>query len=130
MSKTAKQAFVAASYFEDGKWYSFNADDVVNWPRYSAKEEIPEDQKEDYDPRDWAELFPEEGEDVDLENFNILSIGDDEIVIVCGGDWQPPTKITLRMVNGELTAAEVEKFADFEDGLGEDEITAALPEVI
>lgn len=58
-------------------------------------------------------------EPLDLENFEWLSITDDELVIACGGDWQEPLILTIKIVNSKLTVVETEE--GFADGMNEDE---------
>jgi len=57
-------------------------DDVVNWPQVDIDDEL---------------------EPLDMENFEWLSINDDEIIIACGGDWQEPLTLTIKVINGKLT---------------------------
>jgi hypothetical protein len=55
-----------------------------------------------------------------MENFEWLSVTDDELVIACGGDWQEPYTLTIRIVNGKLTV--VNAVPGYEEGLGEDDL--------
>jgi hypothetical protein len=60
--------------------------DVTNWPQVKLEDE--------------DETF---NEPLDTENFEWISISDDEMVIACGGDWQEPLTLTIKLVNGKLT---------------------------
>jgi hypothetical protein len=67
----------------------------------------------------------DDGEQQDIENYEILSIDDDKMVMCCGGDWQEPMKITIELVDDKLTVTGVEK-GIFEEGLDSDEILLIL----
>jgi hypothetical protein len=74
----------------------------------------------------WPDVEDEDGnkESLDMENFEWLSIDDDQMVIACGGDWQDPQTLTIKMVNGELTVVETED--GFSSGISEEEFYAEL----
>jgi hypothetical protein len=64
-------------------------------------------------------------EPLDCENFEWLSIEDDELVISCGGDWQDPLTLTLKMNdNDELTVTKTEP--GFSSGLSEEDFYEIL----
>lgn len=70
----------------------------------------------------WPDVKDEEGyeEPLDCENFEWLSIEDDELVISCGGDWQEPMTLTLEMNdNDELTV--VSSKPGFSNGMSEED---------
>ena len=46
-------------------------------------------------------------EPLDMENFEWLSITDNELVIACGGDWQKPKTLTIKLINGKLTVTNI-----------------------
>ena len=54
-------------------------------------------------------------EHVDFENYEIESITDDKLVVVAGGDWQPPFRITVVMKDGEIEP-EVESIVQLAEG--------------
>lgn len=86
----------------------FGEDTVVNWPQ------VPEDPEDTHSPL----------EPLDMENFSWLSVTDDELVIACGGDWQEPFILTIKIVDGKLTV--VKAISGYEEGLGEDELMKAI----
>jgi len=73
----------------------------------------------------WPDVEDEgDNEPLDMENFEWLSIDDDQMVVACGGDWQEPLTLTIKMVDGELTVVETED--GFSSGLSRDEFYAEL----
>ncbi len=74
-----------------------------------------------------AENWPkdDEGEEQDLENWEIISITDDKMVMCCGGDWQDPMTFSIVLIDGKLTVTDIKK-GEFEDGMGSDEILRNL----
>lgn len=48
-------------------------------------------------------------EPLDMENFEYISITDDELVICCGGDWQEHLTLTIKLINGKLTVVHTEE---------------------
>jgi len=78
-------------------------EDVTNWPNVKI-----EDEGDD-------EVFEEP---LDLENFEWVSISDDEFVIACGGDWQEPQTLTIKLINGKLTVTNSAE--GFPDGMDEE----------
>lgn len=79
---------------------------VVNWPQISMKDFADDPEEESFD------------EPLDMENFEWLSITDDEIVVACGGDWQEPLTLTIKLINGKLTV--VKKEEGYEQGMDEE----------
>lgn len=88
----------------------FGEDNVVNWPQV----ELPP-----FEEGDKPELEP-----LDMENFEWLSVTDDEVVICCGGDWQEPLTLTIRLINGKLTV--INKTEGYEEGMSEEELLKAI----
>lgn len=86
----------------------FGEDNVVNWPQISMSDfsDDPEDQGIE--------------EPLDMENFEWLSITDDELVVACGGDWQEPLTLTMRIVDGKLTV--INYVSGYEEGLSQEEV--------
>ena len=72
------------------------------WPE--IKEEY-EDEIHDFEP-------------LDCENFEIISVTDDTIVMCAGGDWQLPHKVTISLVDDELTVTACKK-SKYQTGLSE-----------
>ncbi len=58
----------------------------------------------------------EEGDGQDVENWSIISLSDDKMVMCCGGDWQEPVKMTIELVDEKLTVTETE-FGIYDDGM-------------
>lgn len=69
-------------------------------------------------------IYDGEEESLDCENFEWISITDDEVVIACGGDWQEPLTLTIKVVDDKLTVVSTEE--GFADGLSEDEFYEVL----
>ena len=67
--------------------------------------------------KNWPSI---EGEPLDCENSEIISISDNEIVICCGGDWQDPQTLTISLVNSELTV--INSIDGYKDGMSNAEI--------
>ena len=63
---------------------------VINWPEIS-------DPDEDFDDEGTSEPL-------DLENWDIISIDDEKMVMCAGGDWQEPLTFTLTAKNDLLWA--------------------------
>lgn len=61
---------------------------------------------------------------IDFENFEVISIKPDKMVVCAGGDWQEPLTFTL-VVNGDkLKATDI--VAGYKDGLNLDKIESLL----
>lgn len=63
-----------------------------------------------------------EDEPQDCENFEWIEIKDDYFIINCGGDWQHPLTITIKLIRGKLTAVNSQPLNDWTDGMSEDEV--------
>lgn len=63
-------------------------------------------------------------EGIDFENFNIISITPDKMVVSAGGDWQEPVTFTLVPNGDALKVTDI--VAGFEDGMTLEEIEAIL----
>lgn len=65
-------------------------------------------------------------ESVDLENWSIISLDDDKMIMSASGDWQTPVTFTLITTDGDtLTAINLE-YDKFEDGMTERDILSVL----
>ncbi len=67
-----------------------------------------------------------DGEPVDTENLDFVSIDDDTVIIVAGGDWQEPTIIKIKNINNELTITDSYKSDDYPNILSYDDIVKIL----
>jgi len=74
--------------------------------------------------KDWPKI---EGESLVLENYEVKRLEDDHLLIWGGGDWQEPHDVTVKQVDGVLTAVSYEP-ADVseEEPLDEDEVIQRL----
>lgn len=67
-------------------------------------------------------------ERLDMENFEWLEISDDKIVVCCGGDWQEPMTLTIKLDGDNLLVV------DYKDGyivgLSENEFNQLLFDTI
>jgi hypothetical protein len=126
--QSVKAAFKAASGIEHGEWSWLDTDKVKNWPSYKSDMTPPENDDEDH--AEYLETLKEYSdgqEEIDTENFEVLEITDERVEIVCGGDWQPPARITLSLDEaGNLIASATEFFALFEDGMDRKKIAEIL----
>jgi hypothetical protein len=102
-----KSSEVEDPYY-DLDYEALGPDNVVNWPIVKIEDED----------------FQEE-EPLDMENFEWLSITDDELVICCGGDWQEPQTLTIKVVNGKLTVTNTIP-GEYRNGLNEEQFKLAL----
>ena len=91
--------------------YELFGEQITNWP-----EIIEEDMEEE-------DVIGKES--LDMENFEWLSIDDDELEICCGGDWQTPMKLTIQLDYDRLVVANTENDY-FENGLSKDEFNHIL----
>lgn len=98
--------------FYDLPYELLGENNVVNWPQISMKD-FPEDPEE--------EAFDEP---LDMENFEWLSITDDELIVACGGDWQEPLTLTIKLINGKLTVTHTEE--GYEEGMNEETFIKTL----
>ena len=103
----AKSAEVEHPFY-DLDYEALGEDNVVNWPivRLEWEGEVDE-------------------EPLDMENFEWLSITDDEIVVACGGDWQEPQTLTIKIVNGKLTVTNAIP-GEYREGMSEEDFLQAL----
>lgn len=81
--------------FHELAYELFGEDKVVNWPIVTLPRYEGDDGEEDREP-------------LDMENFEWISVTNTELVIACGGDWQEPYTLTIRLVNGRLTVVNSE----------------------
>lgn len=84
---------------------------VPNWPE--VEEQDSSDEGESY------------SEPLDLENWEIISISDEKMVMCAGGDWQQPLTFTLVKLNEE-TLMVTNIHEGYEDGMSEEDILKAL----
>ena len=55
------------------------------------------------------------GEPVDFENFEVLEMTDDKIIVCSGGDWQDPTKFEMTLVDEKIKINVIDY--TFEEGM-------------
>ena len=59
-------------------------------------------------------------EPLDTENWEVLKLTDEELIMTCGGDWQKPMKLTIVLNDYDgLTVSSQEecKYDDWTDGI-------------
>lgn len=86
-------------------------DVVINWP------EVPEP-----DAFDDEEVYDEP---LDLENWEIISISDKQMVMCAGGDWQEPLTFILEK-HDEETLKVIDTQDGYEKGMSYEDILKAL----
>lgn len=97
--------------FEDLIYEILGEYNVAKWPQVT----LPP-----FEEGDEPELEP-----LDMENFEWLSITDDELVVACGGDWQEPLTLTIKLINGKLTVVKTET-NEWQDGMDEEAFIKSL----
>lgn len=104
MIEKLKEIYKDEDYFDP---YLLESE-IENWP------EIPEpsddDDDTDNDDVDVIYIKNEEQffEPIDVENFMVTELGDDYLVIKCGGDWQDPYEVRIEISNDNLTVVSYE----------------------
>lgn len=70
----------------------------------------------------------EDGEELDLENFDVIDIRENEMDFIAGGDWQKGALLTIALENEQLTVTNVSRDIDWTKlkRLDYDEIIEAL----
>ena len=68
---------------------------VITVEDYQWEDELCHDIDFDYWELNIKEIPEEEGEPLDMENFNVVEINSDEIRVVIGGDWQKGAMLSL-----------------------------------
>ncbi len=82
MKKSVIQIINAANIVENDEIEIYNLKNiVVNWPTVEIRDSFDDEEFEE--------------EDLDLENWEIISISEDKMIICAGGDWQLPHTFTL-----------------------------------
>ena len=82
------------------EWFCENQSNILNWPEVDTSEEDEETRMED----------------VDLENVEYIRLTDDLIEVDAGGDWQNPTRMIIKCIDGKLTCTSAIPCEDFGDG--------------
>lgn len=84
---------------------------VINWPEVSEPDSFDDGE--------------ESLEGLDLENWEIISISDDKMVMWAGGDWQEPLTFTLvKSDENSLMATDIHE--GNEDGMSYNDVIKAL----
>jgi hypothetical protein len=98
--------------FYDLVYELFGEDNVDNWP-YVVVDDVDDDEVVEKEP-------------LDMENFEWLSLDDNELVVCCCGDWQSPMKLTIQSDGDGLVVVDTEDIPEMEDGMSEDEFNKVL----
>jgi hypothetical protein len=94
--------------------------ELPDWPKVMSWD------NSEYDSEEEAIENGEEAESLDTENFEIVSINEEEFEVCAGGDWQDPKTIVigLKFNEGKAPTLQVTSIQDgFEEGMDEDSIT-------
>jgi hypothetical protein len=84
---------------------------VVNWPTVEIRDSFDDEEIEE--------------EEVDLENWEIISISDEKLTMCAGGDWQEPTIFSLVPYDENyLMATNIRD--GYEDGMHYDDVLKIL----
>jgi len=98
--------------------------------KYLAKiaKQVYQDEDEDFYGLPYYlefENLPEiDGETVDFENFEWLEVSDDTLVVCCGGDWQDPLTLTIKLIDDKLSV--INSTQEFNKGLSEDDFNLLI----
>ena len=110
----------------DFKGEVFNSNMISFYKRYAIYGDNEVLCFEDFKARCFIDGWPNiNGEPLDLENNGILSLSEESLVVNCGGDWQNPHKVIVKV--GDLGLyVESYKECNYDDGLSEEEILDIL----
>jgi len=74
--------------------------------------------------KDWPDVADEDGvmESLDTENIECVSLTDDEVVIHCGGDWQPAERVVIKADDSGLYVHSHEPVEEWKEGLSGEEL--------
>lgn len=68
-------------------------------------------------------------ESLDMENYELISLSDDQLVMCSGGDWQDPLTLTIEIDPKNPGMLKVVKSEEgFEDGMGDEKFWKKLQE--
>jgi hypothetical protein len=111
MKRTVIQILKQAGFVEKDEIEIYRLKDVVmNWPTIEVTD-LDVDKFED--------------EELDLENWEIISISEDKMVVCCGGDWQNSYTFTLVPYDEDsLMATNIHE--GYEEGMHYDDILKIL----
>lgn len=78
--------------------------------------------------KNWPTITDEDGvEELDLENYSILELTEDKLVMTAGGDWQEyDKKLEITLVDGEPTVTALIDTDFSEEELTEEEFIRIL----
>ena len=76
-----------------------------------------------FHPKNWPDV---DGEPLDMENNEFISLTDTTLRMCFGGDWQEMMVVDIELVNGELTVTNVENCTGDEVFLDEEEFIGLL----
>ena len=114
MIEKLKEIYKDEDYFDP---YLLESE-IENWPETRVLLPEPSDDDDDTDNDDVDVIYIKNEEQffepIDVENFMVTELGDDYLVIKCGGDWQEPYEIRIEILNDNLTVVSYE-LTDFGD---------------
>ena len=67
---------------------------------------------------------PEVLEDLNMENFEWVEITDETILVCCGGDWQEPLYVKLKLNGGRFEV--IDSYSGYDEGMDEEEFLKAI----
>lgn len=86
--------------------------EIEGWPLIS----LPKDEDED-------NLYDEDEELLDLENYEVIEIKDRSMIINCGGDWQEPHRVEIILnSNDDLEVVSCSPVDEWKAGLDMNEL--------
>lgn len=77
----------------------------------------------------WTEVKSEDlpSEDLSVENFEVISLDEKQLVIYAGGDWQKPMKVIfVATPHGTLNVTHEEPVKEWKKGLSAEEVEKIL----
>lgn len=124
--KTLKQRLKEVLIHNDVLHIDILYSSVLNWPVAVYGETIVhvDYDIEDIDDDEMCGFY----EPQDLEKWSVTELSDDRMVIHCGGYWQNSMKITLELINNEITVVNY-VLAEYQEGLTESEFINELKSI-
>ena len=76
--------------------------EIEEWPKIERENIYSDDYDDDSDQEDYHEPL-------DIENFSVVELKENFVLICAGGDWQEPQQVKITLHNGEPIAEIVDE---------------------